>query len=103
MTAVLASRDQMRWQPWFYQYAFMLAALGFCSPDVHEEKRETLLNSYKLIVANIYFYSGLQKFNPAFVNDILPWMFQPIAKVLPPSLHVIPMSFGFLIALLEMG
>jgi hypothetical protein len=103
VAAVLASRDQMRWQPWFYQYAFMLAALGFCSPVAHDEKREALLNTCRLIVASIYFYSGLQKLNPAFVNDVLPWMFQPIAKAFPLPLHLIPVSSGFIIAFLEMG
>jgi hypothetical protein len=29
---VWALFDQSRWQPWFYQYLFMLSALGLCFP-----------------------------------------------------------------------
>jgi hypothetical protein len=53
--AVLASRDQMRWQPWFYQYSSMLAVLALYSRDATKEKRESVLNACRLIVASIYF------------------------------------------------
>lgn len=57
-----------------------------------DKRAAAALNSCRLIVASIYFYSGVQKLNPALVHDVLPWMIEPFAKLLPESLHVIPGS-----------
>jgi hypothetical protein len=47
-----AACDQSRWQPWLYQYLFMLVALA---------RRDGPLDTCRLIVAAIYFWSGAHK------------------------------------------
>ncbi len=74
IAAYMALCDQSRWQPWFYQYCFMLAALAW---------RGSSLNVCRLIVAAIYFWSGIQKFNPGFRGDTLPWLLEPFTRWLP--------------------
>jgi hypothetical protein len=69
LAAVLALCDQSRLQPWFYQYTFLLLGVAFAAP-----------NACRLIVATVYFWSGIQKINPGFVNDVFPWMLEPFIK-----------------------
>lgn len=104
LSALLAFFDQMRWQPWFYQYFFMLGALGLFSWNhAHEEQRTATLNTCRFIVASIYFYSGLQKVNPVFMGDVFPWMTEPISQFLPLPVQIFPLALGMVVPFLEMG
>lgn len=104
VSAFLGLWDQSRWQPWFFQYLFMFAALGFYSwkvPDAHGQ--EPILNVCRLIVASIYCWSGLQKVNVSFVGGVFPWMVKPLVGFLPPALRLLPLSLGVVAPFLEMG
>lgn len=57
--------DQMRWQPWFYQYLIMMILLAVAIKG-DEEKRRGVLNSLRLVLISIYFFSGFLKLNPVF-------------------------------------
>ena len=61
VAVVCAMGDQSRWQPWFYQYVAMLAALlwWYARPD-DAMRRERALAACRLIVAAVYVWSGLQ-------------------------------------------
>jgi uncharacterized membrane protein YphA (DoxX/SURF4 family) len=82
---VCALFDQSRWQPWFYQYLFMLVAV--------RKNDEAALTTCRLIVVCIYFWSGIQKINPGFVYETFGWMVGPVAHFLP--------GLGFVAALTE--
>jgi hypothetical protein len=69
-----AWQDQSRWQPWFYQYCFMLAAIGWGSPD----RQGASLNACRLIIASIYVWSGLAKLNSNFVHHMIPFLLEPL-------------------------
>ncbi len=69
---VLAVCDQSRLQPWFYEYCFLLLGVAFASP-----------NACRLILAATYFWSGAQKLNAGFINDVFPWMLEPFLRHLP--------------------
>jgi hypothetical protein len=69
---VLAVCDQSRLQPWFYQYFFLLLGIAFASP-----------NACRLIVASIYFWSGVQKLNMGFIQNGFPWLLEPLLRHLP--------------------
>lgn len=77
--------DVNQLQPWAFQYVIMIATLAF-SPDPEE--------SFRLIMAGIYCWSGFHKLNPAFAHDVFPNLlaggaFAPIipqAALLPLSL-----------------
>jgi hypothetical protein len=78
--------DQTRWQPWVYQYAFLLAALAFFSWDSDDiAGRKRTVNVARLIVASTYVFSGLQKLNLNFMNTDFPWIVEPITHVLPAA------------------
>jgi len=56
--------DQNRWQPWEYQFIFMLAAYTF----INEEK--SVRSYWQLIIAGLFFFSGVSKLNNGFIHDI---------------------------------
>jgi len=104
VATIFAFFDQMRWQPWFYQYFFILATISLFSWNYSDtEKRQAVLNTSRLIVASIYFFSGLQKINFVFMADIFPWMIEPIVKLFPVPLQIFPLSLGIIVPFLEMG
>ena len=97
--AAFCLMDQTRWQPWVFQYSFLLAALALHSwngGDADGAKRT--LNIARLIVAGTYIYSGLQKLNANFMANDFPWLVQPITRVLPAAgyfLHGVGMAAPF--------
>jgi hypothetical protein len=95
--AVFCLADQTRWQPWVFQYSFLLVAVALYSSNGVDGERRAL-NIARLIVAFTYIYSGLQKLNPNFVANDFPWIVQPIVNVLPsaaPLLHGFGMAAPF--------
>ena len=84
--AVLCLFDQTRWQPWVFQYSFLLATLAlfsWSSGDIDGQQRT--LNIARLIIASTYIFSGLQKMNLNFIENDFPWLVQPITNVFPSS------------------
>jgi hypothetical protein len=99
LVLILALLDQTRWQPWAYQYLFMLAALGFSDSKRDDIQSQTDgLNMCRLIVATIYFYSGLQKANPHFIFHEFPEFIAGMGRM-ATSLH----AFGWVAPFAEMG
>lgn len=83
LTLAVASAlfDQSRWQPWFYQYLAMLAALAWAAwkPD-DSSRQESALGTCRLVVAATYFWSGVQKINATFVAVVCPWLLEPLPE-----------------------
>ena len=91
---VLAALDQSRCQPWFYQYSFMLIALSLPLRGVE---------TCRLIVVSVYFWSGLQKANGGFLNDAFPWLMEPVTHILPATLAPAIHRAGVLVPAVEMA
>ncbi len=97
LLAMYSLFDQTRWQPWAYQYFFLLAGIACFSwkqGDVRGE--QSALNIGRLVLAATYFYSGLQKMNPRFAQVGFPQLLGRIGTYLP-ALHV----WGWVAASLE--
>jgi len=98
--AVFCALDQTRWQPWVFQYSFLLAALALFSWDMNDPAgQKRTLNIARLIVAATYAFSGLQKLNLNFINYEFPWLVEPITGVLPAAhlpLYVLGMAAPFI-------
>jgi len=78
---LLAILDQNRWQPWFYQYVLMLFVVSFFNFRCDDTKQQqAIVTIFKLMIAAVYFWSGLQKMNPHFITDTYPWLMEPIAN-----------------------
>jgi hypothetical protein len=81
LALILGADDQSRWQPWFYQYVTMLAALALT-----REIGETLA-AWRAVLVGLYAWSGIQKLNVTFMSHLFPWLVQPLADVLPAGLQ----------------
>ncbi|MDQ3833954.1 MAG: hypothetical protein M3315_10020 [Actinomycetota bacterium] len=104
LAGLLSLFDQSRWQPWFYQYLFMFVALALYPwRDQDPEKREAVLNICRLIVASTYFWSGLQKLNVNFVEDLFPWLVEPLVALLPGSTGELVRPLGITVPFIEAG
>src|SRR4030095_10384896 len=87
--------DQSRWQPWFYQYLFMLGALGLAPWT------GGALDTCLAIVAATYLWSGLQKVNMSFARVTFPWLVAPATERLPVGLGRIVAASGPAVAFAE--
>jgi hypothetical protein len=86
--AAFCLTDQTRWQPWVFQYGFLLAAMArhpWNGADADGEERT--LDIARLIVASTYVFSGLQKINLNFMENDFPWLVQPITNLFPSAAH----------------
>jgi uncharacterized membrane protein YphA (DoxX/SURF4 family) len=88
--------DQSRWQPWFYQYLFMLLALGGAQPAAS-------LNTCRLIVVCTYFWSGLQKLGGNFADEVFAWLAEPVTRFLPSTIHPLVHVVGVAAPFVETG
>ena len=102
LAGLLSLWDQMRWQPWFYQYFLMLAALAFYGlKDSKPENHQSALNACRAIIAFTYIWSGLQKLNANFVKETWPAMAGPFLRFLPEFAKKVPPAALLAIPILE--
>ena len=96
----LALQDQSRLQPWFVEYVLLLTAVIFSKSEA------MAFNGCRMVIAAIYFWSGLHKMNDTFFEKLFPWMVSSISTpTLAATLHFIGviapyMEVGFGLALL---
>ncbi len=102
LAGVLSLFDQSRWQPWFYQYLFMFMALAvYPWGEQNLEKRELALNICRFIIASTYLWSGLQKLNASFVEDLFPWLVEPLVALLPGASEQLVHPLGITVPFIE--
>lgn len=88
-------QDQMRWQPWVYLYLLMFVPYVF-QRGKYEDETATL-TVLQWLVAGVYVWSGIHKFNGRFIEDTFA-QFSVFAgkKTLPPkwqdALYLIPLT-----------
>jgi predicted DCC family thiol-disulfide oxidoreductase YuxK len=92
--------DQTRWQPWVFLYGFLLGTLALFSWDSEDlAGRNRTLNIARLIMADTYLFSGLQKINLNFMQNDFLWIVSPMTDVVPaaaPALHLLGMAAPFI-------
>ncbi len=71
-----------RLQVWFYFYGLIL----FLFLWKNKVSNELLLTILQGLVVGVYLWSGFHKFNINFVEDIFPWLLEPLGWTSSPSL-----------------
>ena len=100
----MAVLDQSRWQPWFYQYMLMLSAvLLACRAGGGVEQEKRCLDTCRLIVVSVYFWSGIQKANSGFLDNVFPWLIEPVTHLLPVFAGSAIVRAGAVVPLTECG
>ena len=95
LALILAADDQSRWQPWFYQYVTMLAALA-----VARDVGDTLA-AWRAVLVGLYLWSGIQKLNATFMTHLFPWLMEPLAGVLPAGVQRILLAGWMVVPVME--
>jgi hypothetical protein len=89
--------DQIRLQPWVYQYFLLLVILALQTDD---KTRHTLCLS-QIIIAGLYFWSGIQKLNYSFSHETLPILLTPIQNLFP-TVELPFVAIGLIAAIFEL-
>ncbi len=71
--ALFVLNDINRLQVWMYQLSVVLFVLFYSTSD---SKKSTII-ALRIIMIGIYFWSGIQKINIYYVEDIFPWFVEP--------------------------
>jgi uncharacterized membrane protein YphA (DoxX/SURF4 family) len=102
LTILLVLFDQMRLQPWVYQYLIMLAALA-CQQRAmaYLKTAEPVLLVSQLVIALLYFWSGIQKLNWSFTHEVIPDLFAQAGVHLPAAGIAYLPALGVAVALCE--
>lgn len=94
--------DQNRLQPWFFIYNSFLLVLLFYNWRIDNVNN---YNSFFIILqlcfCAVYVYSGLQKFNPGFINDTYPWFIKPLEKFVSDRQMATLHKTGYVIPFIE--
>jgi hypothetical protein len=96
---LLGLQDQVRWQPWVWQFTLMLAAAA-AAPD---RDHPGLLALYRFIMVAGYFWSGLHKLGPGFQNLLETSILTPLAAKWPQGVISFVRATGPLIPWIEIG
>jgi hypothetical protein len=106
LTALLVVFDLTRLQPWVYQYVLMLAVLAFLKPtrtnQDDEKAAAQVFAAGQLIVAFLYFWSGVQKLNWTFGHEVVPGLLEWTGIHLPTVFLSYLPAMGIAVALCEM-
>ena len=76
---LLAVQDQVRWQPWFFQYVLMLVLAALA----RERNSAAWLLACRVVVVCLYAWSGLHKFTPAYARMYEMTFTTPLAESWP--------------------
>ncbi len=99
----LCFEDQNRLQPWFFNYLFVLFILQFYKQRVDESNNFiSVFMCLQILVALIYIFSGLQKFNAFFVTDTFTWLIDPLKSVLTEKQMALLSKSGKLVPWIEL-
>jgi hypothetical protein len=102
LTGFLSLWDQSRWQPWVYQYTFMLAALALVPRAAFGQPRAPVaLDTCRVIIVSLYVWSGLQKLNAGFVLEVVPYLSGALVARSPESVTMVSYALGLSIAVFE--
>jgi len=95
--------DQTRWQPWVFQYSFLLVVVGLAG-DASAALNQDLqtLNLARLVIAFTYVFSGLQKINLNFMEHEFSWIITPITSLVPSMTTPLD-ALGFLVPFVQVA
>jgi uncharacterized membrane protein YphA (DoxX/SURF4 family) len=96
--------DQGRWYPSYYEYTaiFVVLTAGAWRRDQDRAAGDTLA-TLRLIVACVYFWSGLQKLNPGFPDAFYAQFVGPLTDAVPVLARIDRDLLGVLVPVVEMA
>jgi predicted DCC family thiol-disulfide oxidoreductase YuxK len=94
--------DQSRFHPWVYHYLTTLFLLGCFSWRRDDDSgKDVFLATVRLMIGSMYVWSGIQKLNPYFMEQVFPWMASSIVPVTGTGVSHALIGIGVLIPFVE--
>ncbi len=91
--AALLFLDQNRLQTWVYIYLSFLLVI-FMALRKEKEYQWGTLRALMVMMAAVYFWSGLQKIGSGFILEVWPWFIGPLSSFISPTNNIF--SYGVL-------
>lgn len=83
LMGLLAIFDQNRLQPWFYQsFLLLLPLLHLGTKEFDGQASVKAFNSLKLVLFGIILWNGINKLNPHYFSEAVPWLCKPFEGTL---------------------
>jgi uncharacterized membrane protein YphA (DoxX/SURF4 family) len=99
----LVLQDQSRLQPWFYQYNFLLASIGWFEFSSNRNKDKSALILCQTILVGTYLWSGLHKLNFVYLFETFEWLTEPAFEIFPFLGSIPPHFLAIMSAVIEAG
>jgi len=97
-------QDQLRWQPWCYQYVLMLLPFTLLSQKPTDDEIHYSLNIARIILIGVYVWGGINKFQPGFFSVYENSLMKPILMALDNSyFRYGVLKFVYCIPVIELG
>lgn len=98
----LCLQDQMRWQPWVYQYLLMLLPFAFVSVRSGQEAHRSILGLCRLVIVAVYLWGGIHKCHAGFISVYQNSLAKPILDAIDsPFLISFVTTIGYAIPPIE--
>lgn len=97
---ILVLLDITRLQPWIFHYVTILLFFSLLIPR-RFVTTPYLLDTTRIIIGGIYFWSGVQKFNIRFFTEIFPWFTEKIWLPFGNSGATIAITVGLFVPFIE--
>ena len=92
--------DITRLQPWVFHYGALLFLLTYAN-FASALRTTQILDASRLIVVGIYFWSGVQKMNTAFITEVFTWVSKPLWTTFGDPGLSIAFTIGIVIPFIE--
>ncbi len=92
-------QDQSRWQPWVYQYSFIIGAIAWFQTHPLKKHGRHAIACIQIILIGTYLWSGIQKLNYNYLFETFEWLLSPALEAFP-ILQSMPLSLFALISIL---
>jgi hypothetical protein len=99
--AALMIYDQMRWQPWVYLYFLMIIAFFITPPRAGEKPIH--LNYLRIIITGVYFWSGIHKINPGFLDHTYREILTRLLHIPDRNISDLFLHTGYVIPIIEIA
>lgn len=98
----IALQDQMRWQPWYYQYLLMLLPFLMFKSPWSSEHAKAVLWIQQMILISVYLWGGIHKAHEGFLSVYNNSLIKPLLELTDNNtLESLLKSFGYLIPPIE--
>ena len=97
---ILVLMDVTRLQPWVFHYGAILFSFSWFL-NYKGVTNLNLLDTARIVVGGIYFWSGVQKINPYFIAYVFPWFTQKIWEPFGETGATLFVVLGMLVPFIE--